>query len=115
MQEGVGKATEEGEEINYHNICDAVLGSRSGCVKGLGYGPKPNASKCGHKQLLNDLQEENNIWKERYEAEALENRKNRVELRKHSILLKKLLGAEYDNYNESNHRYHTSCLILFTI
>ena len=115
MQEKVRKATEEGKDINYDDICDEVLGSRFGYVKGLGYGPKPNASKCGHKQLLNDLQEENSIWIERYEAEALENRKNRVELRKHSILLKKLLGAKYDNYNESNHRYHTSCLILFTI
>ena len=115
MQEKVGKAIEDGEEINYDNICNAVLGSRSGYVKGLGYGPKPNASKCGHKKLLNDLQEEKNIWKEKYEVEALENRKNRVQLRKHSILLKKLLGAEYDNYDESNNKYHTSFSILFTI
>ena len=35
------KSKEEGNALSPDEICDRVLGTRYGYIKGLGYGPKP--------------------------------------------------------------------------
>ena len=75
-------------------------------IKGIGYGPEPNALRCRHTKYIKDLEEEQIMWKERYEAEAGDNKKNRAQLGRHDKILKQILGAKYDEYDENNQRYH---------
>ncbi|XP_039119187.1 uncharacterized protein LOC120255431 [Dioscorea cayenensis subsp. rotundata] len=58
MQQKFKKAIDENQDVDVDKICDEVLGTRSGYIKGLGYGPKPNASRCGHAKIIKDLEEE---------------------------------------------------------
>ena len=44
MQELLKKSIEEGPRLSDDQICDEVLGSRPGYVKGLGFGLRPAAS-----------------------------------------------------------------------
>lgn len=104
MQQKLQKAIDENQDVDVDKICDEVLGNRSGYVKGLGYGPKPNASRCGHAKSIKDLEEEKNMWKERYEAEARENQRNRAQLSKHDKMLRQIMGAKYDEYDENSQR-----------
>ena len=47
-------------------------------IKGIGYGPEPNALRCRHTKYIKDLEEETNMWKQIYEGEARENEKNQA-------------------------------------
>ncbi|KAI3853131.1 hypothetical protein MKW92_023495 [Papaver armeniacum] len=71
---------EESERLTKAQICEQVLGSRSGYVKGIGYGPKPNNSSSSaallrreNEELLASLQEKDIM------IETLQDRKERFE------------------------------------
>ncbi|XP_039137470.1 uncharacterized protein LOC120275053 [Dioscorea cayenensis subsp. rotundata] len=102
MQQKFKKAIDENQDVDVDKICDEVLGTRSGYIKGLGYGPKPNASRCGHAKIIKDLEEEKNMWKKKYEVEVLENKTNRAQLTKHEKMLRQILGAKYDEHEENS-------------
>ena len=70
MQELLAQSTTEGRILSKDKICDQVLGTRSRCVKGLGFGPRPKTSTSGTSSMIQDLQaklkqsqDENNLLK----------------------------------------------------
>ena len=61
---------------------------------------------------LKILKKEKNMWKQRYKIKAREDERNRAQLAKHDKILKQIMGAKYDEY-ENNQRYYY--LIMFII
>ncbi|KAG5571560.1 hypothetical protein H5410_061326 [Solanum commersonii] len=51
-----GWASEEAEtnysSMNIDEIVDAILGKKSGCIKGLGCGPKPNTNRATQRRTI---------------------------------------------------------------
>ncbi|KAK3230394.1 hypothetical protein Dsin_002275 [Dipteronia sinensis] len=47
------KSVEDGSLISDEDICEKVLGKRSGYVKGLGFGPRPKSFKYGASTQVN--------------------------------------------------------------
>ena len=85
MQELLNKSIEEGASLSDDHICDQVLGTRPGYVKGLGFGPKPAASTSTTTTMMQQLQEklhqsqdENIKLKERLEDEIKRGEKDRL-------------------------------------
>ena len=51
------KSKEEGNALSPDEICDRVLGTRSGYIKGLGYGPKPKGKGINSNAKIQKLEE----------------------------------------------------------
>ena len=51
------KSKEEGNALSPDEICDRVLGTRSGYIKGLGYGPKPKGKGINSNVKIQKLEE----------------------------------------------------------
>ena len=51
------KSKEEGNALSPDEICDQVLGTRSGYIKGLGYGPKPKGKGINSNAKIQKLEE----------------------------------------------------------
>ena len=51
------KSKEEGNALSPDEICDRVLGTRSGYIKGLGYGPKPKGKGINSNAKIKKLEE----------------------------------------------------------
>lgn len=57
MMELLEKSEEEGNTLSPDEICDQVLGTRSGYIKGLGYGPKPKGKGINSNVKIRKLEE----------------------------------------------------------
>ena len=51
------KSKEEGNALSLYKICDRVLGTRSGYIKGLGYSPKPKGKGINSNAKIQKLEE----------------------------------------------------------
>ena len=51
------KSKEEGNALSLDEICNRVLGTRSSCIKGLGYGPKPKGKGINSNAKIKKLEE----------------------------------------------------------
>ena len=51
------KSKEEGNALSPDEICDRVLGTRSGYIKGLGYDPKPKGKGINSNAKIQKLEE----------------------------------------------------------
>ena len=59
------KSKEEGNALSPEEICDRVLGTRSGYIKGLGYGPKPKGKGSTQMPKYKSLRKtlKRNMWR----------------------------------------------------
>ena len=55
------KYKEEGNALSPDEICDRVLGTRSGYIKGLGYGSKPKGKGVNSNAKIQKLEENQKI------------------------------------------------------
>ena len=51
------KSKEEGNALSLDEICNRVLGTRYGCIKGLGYGLKPKRKGINSNAKIQKLEE----------------------------------------------------------
>ena len=58
MMELLEKSKEDGQTLSSNEICDQVLRTRLGYIKGLGYGPKPKGKGNNSNVKLRRLEEE---------------------------------------------------------
>ena len=103
MQELLTKSTEEGGSLTASEICDRVLGIRSGYIKGLGYGPKPNTSTSTTNTLLQELQEklkqsqaENSQLKDQIQDVMKKVESREALLAKHELYFRRMF-SDYDD------------------
>ena len=57
MLELLEKSKEKGNALSPNEICDRVLGTRFGYIKGLGYGPKPKGKGINSNAKIHKLEE----------------------------------------------------------
>ena len=103
MQELLKKSIEEGPRLSDDQICDEVLGSRSGYVKGQGFGPRPAASTSTTptitqqlQEKLHQSQEENSQLKELLDDEIKKGERREAILAKHEAFFCRMFGSQYE-------------------
>ena len=103
MQELLAQSAADGARLSEDQIYDQVLGTRSGCVKGLGFGPRPTISSSGTTSMMQDLQEklkqsqdENHILKQLLDEEIKKGERREATLAKYEALFRRMFGSEYD-------------------